>query len=379
MKVTLITKEYPPHIYGGAGIHIKYLSQELMKLMEVDVRCFGEQDVTEPHRRAKGYKPWDSLKDKQKFSAVLETMSVNMASLADNFDSDVVHTHTWYAHFAGLLAKILYQVPFVLTCHSLEPLRPWKDQQLGAGGYQLSSWIERISIESADKIVAVSKDMKADILKYFNVPEEKIVVIHNGIDLAKYTRTPLNEALKREYQIQDDFVLYVGRTTPQKGIEHLIDAADQIPCQVVLCAGGGDTREYEELMTKKASTKKNILWIRKMLKEEEIIQMYSSARVFICPSIYEPFGIINLEAMACKTPVVASAVGGILEVVVPEETGLLVKPGEPKEIAEAVKRMLLDPKTAAKWGENGRKRVEQYFSWTSIAEKTRDLYQSLIH
>jgi glycogen synthase len=378
MKVTLVTKEYPPHIYGGAGIHIKYLSQELMKIMDVDVRCFGEQDEREAHRRAKGYQPWEVLKDKQKFAAVLETMSVNLRQLSDDFDSDIIHTHTWYAHFAGLLAKILYQIPFVLTCHSLEPLRPWKDQQLGAGGYLLSSWIERISIEAADKIVAVSKDMKADILKHFNVPEEKVVIIHNGIDLNKYVKTPLNPDLKKEYGVEDDFVLYVGRTTPQKGIEHLIDAADQIPCQVVLCAGGGDTKEYEELMTKKASTKKNILWIRKMLKEEEVIQMYSSARVFICPSIYEPFGIINLEAMACRTPVVASAVGGILEVVVPDETGYLVQPGKQTEIAAAVKKLLQDPEMARRYGENGRKRVEKYFSWTSIAEKTRDLYASLI-
>jgi glycosyltransferase involved in cell wall biosynthesis len=219
--------------------------------------------------------------------------------------------------------------------------------------------------------------MKADILKLFKVPEEKVKVIHNGIDLNKYVRTPLDASFKKEYGIQDDFVLYVGRTTPQKGIEHLIDAADRIPCQVVLCAGGGDTREYEELMAKKASTKKNILWIRKMLKEEEVIRMYSSARVFVCPSIYEPFGIINLEAMACKTPVVASAVGGILEVVVPEETGLLVKPGEPAEIAQAVNRLLKDPAAAGRYGENGRQRVEQFFSWAFIAQQTRDLYSSL--
>ena len=379
MKVTLFTREYPPFVYGGAGIHVKFLSKELQKLMEVDVRSFGDQDVTEKNLRARGYAPWDKLKDRQKYSAVLETLSVNLLSVNDDFDSNVVHSHTWYGHFAGLLAKILHQVPFVATCHSLEPLRPWKSDQLSRGGYQLSSWAEKIAIEGADKIIAVSKDMKADILKYFNVPEDRVVVIHNGIDLDLWKKTPLSAGVKKKYGIQDDYILYLGRTTQQKGIEYLIEAADQIPCQIVLCASGADTKEYEQLMTQKASTKKNILWIHEMVKEEDCIQIFSGARVFVCPSIYEPFGITNLEAMACQTPVVASAVGGILEVVVPGETGLLVKPGEPKEIAAAVNRLLQDPQTAVQYGKNGRKRVEQHFSWTSIAEKTRDLYQSLLH
>jgi alpha-maltose-1-phosphate synthase len=379
MKVTLFTREYPPFVYGGAGIHVKFLSKELQKLMEVDVRCFGDQDVAEKNLRVRGYKPWEKLKDRQKFSAVLETLSVNLLSLCDDFDSDVVHSHTWYGHYAGLLAKNLYQVPFVATCHSLEPLRHWKGEQLSPGGYQLSTWAEKVAVEGADKIIAVSTDMKADILKYFNVLEDRVVVIHNGIDPDLWKRTPLSDEMKRRYPLKDDYILYLGRTTQQKGIEYLIEAADQIPCQIVLCAVGADTKEYEKLMTEKAKTKKNILWIHEMLKEEESIQLFSGARAFVCPSIYEPFGITNLEAMACKTPVVASAVGGILEVVVPGETGLLVKPGDPGEIAGAVKRLLQDSKTAVQYGENGRKRVEQYFSWTSIAEKTRDLYKSLVH
>jgi len=378
MKVTLITREYPPFIYGGAGQHVKYLSQELSKLMRVDVRCFGDQAADEMNRRVRGYKPWEKLKDRQKFSAALETLSVNLLSLSDDFDSDVVHTHTWYAHFAGLLAKMLYRVPFVLTCHSLEPLRPWKDAQLGAGGYRLSTWMEKVAIESADRIVAVSNDMKRDILNHFNVPADRVVVIHNGIDLELWKPTPLGEALKRQYPIEEDYALYLGRTTPQKGIEHLIDAADHIPCQVVLCAVGADTREYEEQMTRKAAKKRNILWIHKMLSEEECVQLYSAARVFVCPSVYEPFGIINLEAMACRVPVVASGVGGILEVVVPEETGLLVKPGDPMEIAKAVNRLLREPSTAARYGENGRRRVEKYFNWAFIARQTKELYDSLV-
>ncbi|MBU2567835.1 MAG: glycogen synthase [Elusimicrobia bacterium] len=376
MKVTMLAREYPPYVYGGAGVHLKYLSQELSKIMDVEVRCFGDQDAPGESLKAKGYGGWEKLKGK-KFSPALQTLSTNLLSVLDDFNSDVVHTHTWYGHFGGLLAKILYNVPFVATCHSLEPLRPWKEDQLGRG-YQLSTWVEKIGIESADRVIGVSGLMKQDIVKYFNVPPEKVEVIHNGVDLNKWKYTPLSDSLKRTYNIADDYILFVGRPTPQKGMEYLVDAADKIPVQIVFGAVGADTREYEEKMMKKVENKKNIVWIRKLLKEEEYVQLYSSARVFVCPSVYEPFGIINLEAMACKTPVVASAVGGILEVVIPEETGLLVEPGNPKQIADAVNRLLKDEKLMKKFGENGRERVEEHFSWELIAKKTKKLYESLI-
>ncbi|OGS45648.1 MAG: glycosyl transferase family 1 [Elusimicrobia bacterium RIFOXYD2_FULL_34_15] len=376
MKVTMMAKEYPPYVYGGAGVHLRYLAQELSKIMDVDIRCFGDQNSSADSLKVKGYKGWEALKGK-KFSPTLETLSVNLLAQMEEIDSDVVHTHTWYGHFGGLMAKILYDIPFVATCHSLEPLRPWKEDQLGHG-YQLSTWTEKIGIESADKVIAVSNLMKQDILKFFNIKPEKIEVIYNGVDLNKWKYTPLNAKLKKEYGIADDYILFVGRPTPQKGMEYLIDAADDIPCQIVLGATGADTKDYEDAMTKKVAKKKNIVWIHKLLKEEEYIQLYSSAKVFVCPSIYEPFGIINLEAMSCKTPVVASATGGILEVVLPEETGILVEPKNSKQIADSVNRLLKDDNLRKKLGENSRARVEKYFSWENIAGQTKKLYEGLI-
>jgi glycogen synthase len=376
MKVTMMAREYPPYVYGGAGVHLRSLAQEFSKIMDVEVRCFGDQKSDEKTLKVKGYKGWERLKGK-KFSPALETLSTNLGAVYDEMDSDVVHTHTWYGHIGGLFAKILYDIPLVTTCHSLEPLRPWKEDQLGRG-YQLSAWIEKTGIESADKVIAVSNLMKQDILKFFNIKPEKIEVIHNGIDLNKWKHTPLSDSLRREYGIEDDYVLFVGRPTPQKGMEYLVEAADRIPVQIVFGAVGADTKDYEERMMKKVEKKKNILWLHKLLKEEEYVELYSSASVFVCPSIYEPFGIINLEAMACKTPVVASATGGILEVVVPEKTGLLVKPADSGQIADAVNRILKDKAFAKNLGENGRKRVEDYFSWTYIAEKTKKLYEGII-
>lgn len=382
MKVTMLAKEYPPYVYGGAGVHLRYLAQELSKIMDVEVRCFGDQKsddrVGSPSAnkiKVRGYKGWEALKGK-KFSPTLETLSINLLTQIEEMNSDVVHSHTWYGHFGGLLAKTIYNIPFVATSHSLEPLRPWKEDQLGRG-YQLSTWIEKTGLESADKVVAVSNLMKTDIMKLFNVPAEKIEVIHNGVDLNKWNPTPLNAALKKEYGIADDYILFVGRPTPQKGLEYLIDAADDIPVQIVLGATGADTKEYEDRMTKKVEKKKNIVWIHKLLKEEEYIQLYTSAKVFVCPSIYEPFGIINLEAMATKTPVVAAATGGILEVVLPEETGLLVEPKNSKQISDAVNRLLKDEPLRKKMGIKGRERVEKYFSWEYIAKQTKNMYESL--
>lgn len=379
MKVIFIAREYPPYVYGGAGVHLRELARCLAKLMPVEVRCFGDQDIRSPELRVKGYRPTSSFhcESQPKFNSLFNTLGTNLNMLCDGMRGDVVHTHTWYAHWAGLLAKMLYGVPFVATCHSLEPLRPWKEEQL-AQAFQVSSWMEKVSIEGADRVVAVSNLMKKDIVDHFRVDPERVVVIHNGVDLDTWKPTPITSELKRRLGIADDYVLFVGRPTPQKGMEHLLDAADRIPVQVVMGAAGADTKEYEERMKEKVKGRKNVVWINRLLEEKEYIQLYTSARVFICPSIYEPFGIINLEAMACETPVVASRVGGILEVVVPGETGILVDPGRPEEIASAVNSLLENPDLAREMGKKGRRRAVEYFSWDSIARKTRELYLSLL-
>ena len=378
MKVTFITREYPPNVYGGAGVHIRELSRCLAKMMEVDVRCFGEQEIRDGSLSVTGYRPEPKLhcSDQPKFDSLFNTILTDLLVLMDRIDADVVHTHTWYAHLAGFLARMLYNVPYVATSHSLEPLRPWKFDQL-AEGYNVSTWIEKIGLENADRVVAVSKMMKKDILENFSVDPGRITVIHNGIDLETWNPRPLSDELRRRYGIAEDYVLFVGRPTAQKGMEYLIDAADDIPVQVVLEAMGADTKDYENRMMEKVKGKKNIVWIHENLGDVKNVELYTSARVFICPSVYEPFGIINLEAMACETPVVATAVGGIPEVVVPEETGILVDPADSGQIAAAVNRLLENPELAAEMGKRGRRRVEERFSWDSIAAQTRDMYRRL--
>jgi len=376
LKVTMIAREYPPYVYGGAGVHLKYLVQELSRIMRVEVRCFGDQKIEEKTLRVIGYNGWQKLGREEKFELAVQTLSTNLWTVYDKIDSDVVHTHTWYGHFAGFLAKMLYNVPFVATSHTIEALRPWKQDSLGRG-YYLSNWLEKTGIEFADKVIAVSEAMKDDILRHFNVSEGKIEVIHNGVDIDKWQYTPMGSDLMKEYNIADDYVLFVGRPTLQKGMEYLVDAADEIKAQIVMAAVGSDSREYEERMAEKLKTKKNVLWIRKLLKEEEYIQLYSGARVFVCPSVYEPFGIVNLEAMACHVPVVATAVGGIIEIVIPEVTGLLIQPRDPKQIADSVNRVLRDKGLAKRLGENGRKRVEECFNWMTIAQRTKGVYEKL--
>ena len=376
MKVTFISKEYPPNVYGGAGVHVRYLVQELRKLIDVEVRTFGDQDITEKEYRVKGYSSIGDFDGDPRISKALDTLGIDLSIVNDVMDSDIVHTHTWYAAFAGFLAKILYNNKFVLTSHSLEPLRPWKEEQLGAG-YRLSSWVEKLGIENADRVVAVSKMMKKDILKYFNIDEKKIAVIYNGIDTRKWKETLTDHTLK-EYGIDEEYVLFVGRTTKQKGMIYLIEAAKDIKAKVVFCTSAPDTPEIEQMLTEKMNETTNTLWINKLLKEEQYIELYSNASVFACPSIYEPFGIINLEAMACKTPVVASKVGGIKEVVVEGETGFFVEPKKPKELAEKINILLNDTLLAKKFGENGRKRVEEYFDWRIIAKQTKEMYEKLL-
>ncbi len=398
-KVALFTNEYPPSIYGGAGVHVEYLSRELAKLVPVEVRCFGNQDVQEPNLTVKGYGPWADAKKNTdpRFGGALDAVYRSLAMAKDNLNASVVHSHTWYVQFAGFLAKKLWGIPFVLTTHSLEPLRPWKVEQLG-NAYHLSTWIENNGILDADAVIAVSQETRNDVLRCFpGVDPDKVRVIHNGIDLQQYRYNPAVDALvSRGIDPAKPFVLFVGRVTRQKGIIHLVNAIAQIDpsIQVVLCAGAPDTPEIGKEMAEgveAASAKRpGVIWIREMLPREDVIQFYSHAAVFCCPSVYEPFGIINLEAMACETAVVASAVGGIPEVVVPEETGLLVDlqlkegtfdPVDPKkfsaDLAAAINRVALDPALQEKFGKAGRRRVEDHFSWTAIAQRTLDLYRSL--
>jgi starch synthase len=398
-KVALFTNEYPPHVYGGAGVHVEYLSRELAKLVPVEVRCFGEQNVTEPNLRVKGYSPWPEAKvdTDPRFGGALDAVYRSLVMAKDTLDASVVHSHTWYVQFAGFLAKKLWGIPFVLTTHSLEPLRPWKVEQLG-NAYHLSTWIENNGITEADAIIAVSQETRNDVLRLFSrVDPAKVHVIHNGIDLQQYRKNPVVDALtRRGVDPEKPFVLFVGRITRQKGIIHLVNAIPQIDpsVQVVLCAGAPDTpeigKEMAEGVEKASKGRQGVIWIREMLPREDVIQFYSHATVFCCPSVYEPFGIINLEAMACETAVVASAVGGIPEVVLPEQTGLLVDlklkegtfdPLDPAAfsagLAAGINRVALDPGLREKFGHNGRQRVEDHFSWTAIAQRTLELYRSL--
>lgn len=398
-KVALFTNEYPPNVYGGAGVHVEYLSRELSNLVPVEVRCFGDQDVQVPNLRVKGYSSWADAKKgtDPRFAGALDAMYRSLAMAKDNLDASVVHSHTWYVQFAGFLAKKLWGIPFVLTTHSLEPLRPWKVEQLGSA-YHLSSWIEMNGVQEADAIIAVSQETRNDVLRcYPDVDPDKVQVIHNGIDLQQYRKTSAADALvKRGVDPEKPFVLFVGRITRQKGIIHLVNAIPQIDpsIPVVLLAGAPDTPEIGREMTQGVEEVKanrpGVIWIQEMLPRQEVIQFYSHAAVFCCPSVYEPFGIINLEAMACETPVVASAVGGIPEVVVPEETGVLVdlelEPGtfdpvDPdrfsRDLAEGINRVALDPALRRRFGLSGRRRVEDHFSWAAIASQTLDLYRSL--
>jgi glycogen synthase len=400
MKALFLTREFPPHVYGGAGVHVEYLSKELAELMEVEVRCFGDQHYNLQNLACQGYPFEDPIfaNSSEKLKQALMTLRTCIHINADPVDANIVHCHTWYSHFAGILAKICYGIPMVLTTHSLEPLRPWKREQLGTG-YDLSSWVERTAMDMADAIIAVSQETKEDVLKHFDVNPDKIKMIYNGIDIEEYKPTKDVSALKK-YGVNPDmpYVLFVGRITRQKGIVHLVNAIKYMnkDVQVVLCAGAPDTKEIAKEMEDKVNEVKkehpNVIWIQEMLDKPSVIQMYSNAAVFCCPSIYEPFGIINLEAMATRTAVVASAVGGIKEVVVPGETGLLVPveqqqvaPFEPvnaekfsKDLAEAVNKILDNPEMRDSMAQKGMERARNLFSWKAIAQQTKELYESLV-
>ena len=400
MKALFFTREFPPYVYGGAGVHVEYLAGELAKLMEMDVRCFGDQDEKDGNLSVKGF-PYDNVAfdgSNDKLKAVFKTLSTCIHMNADEIDADVVHCHTWYAQFAGIVAKLCYGIPLVITTHSLEPLRPWKREQLGRG-YDASSWVEKTAIEMADAIIAVSEETKVDVMNNFNVDPEKVKVIYNGINLQEYVVTNTNKTLvKYGVDTNKPFVLFVGRITRQKGIIHLVNAIKYIDpdTQVVLCAGAPDTpeiaKEMEDSVKEVKKERDNVIWIDVMLEKEEVIELYSHADVFCCPSIYEPFGIINIEAMACETAVVASAVGGIKEVVVDGETGILipleqqeVAPFEPvdpdkfsRDMAAGVNKLIRDKALAKEMALKGRKRVEDYFDWIAIAKQVEGLYKSLM-
>jgi glycogen synthase len=380
MKVCFFTREYPPHVYGGAGVHIKNLSRELARTMDVEVRCFGEQNLTDGQLGVHGYQAWPRMwegEDKP-FNSTLGTFSTNLSMIRDRITADIVHSHTWYGSMAGYFAKVLYDIPYVATVHSLEPLRPWKEEQLGRS-YHLTSWIERVALENADRIVAVSTHSRQEILELFDVAPEKVVVLYNGIDLDVWNHTDRNQT-RLAYGIDGDYLLFVGRTSRQKGMVHLIEAMKYVDpgVRLVCCTSAPDTKEVEEEIAAKIAEEPRVLWINTLLREENYIELYSNCTLFACPSIYEPFGIINLEAMACERPVVASAVGGIQEVVVPEETGLLVPPADPKALADSINRVLRDRELARKMGLAGRRRVEEQFSWRSIAGKTKAMYAELL-
>jgi starch synthase len=380
MKVSLFTNEYPPYIYGGAGVHVDYLARFLARLIEVEVRAFGEQHQRQANLSVTGFPGWERLRSDLPFSKVLETLSVNLAFNGVAVDSRIIHCHTWYTFFAGFLAKKLYNLPLVVTMHSLEPLRPWKEEQLGAG-YALSSWIERTGVENADRVIAVSAEMKEDVLRYYRIDPAKVAIIHNGIDLRQYQ--PVGERSYLEQKgISGPYLLFVGRISRQKGILQLLDAMEELRgggLKLVLCASAPDTPELEAEVREKVAANPEVIWINEMVAKENVIQLYSHAEIFVCPSVYEPFGIINLEAMACKAPVIASRVGGIKEVVVDGETGILVEPDRPDQLAAAIGKLAGNRQLIAKFKEAGRRRVEQSFGWDVIAQKTVQLYQAIVN
>ncbi len=404
MRIAILTNEYPPYVYGGAGVHVEYLTRELARIEDrkhsVEVLCFGDQEVRQENLTIRGIGSDCALPSQDpKHKKFGDTMLRNLVMAGMLADVDVVHCHTWYTHMAGCLVKQLTGARLVLTTHSLEPHRPWKVEQLGTA-YNASSWVEKTAYQNVDGVIAVSESMREDVHALYDVPYGKVRVIHNGIDLDQYRPTPDPSVLAR-YQIDParPFVLFVGRITRQKGIIHLVNAIKMIRpgVQVVLCAGAPDTAEIglemeDRVEQARRETANPIIWIARIVPKEEIIPLYTHAALFVCPSVYEPFGIINLEAMACETPVVASAVGGIREVVVPGKTGLLVpfetagpsdfEPADPArfsaDLAAAINQLLDDPARLREMGVRSRERVEHYFSWTSIARWTADFYWDLV-
>ncbi|WP_433292582.1 glycogen synthase [Pseudonocardia sp. CA-142604] len=385
MRIGLLTREYPPDVYGGAGVHVEHLVPALRELVDVDVHCFGEPRAGRPDTYAHevptvlaGANP------------ALQTLGVDLSMVAALSDVDLAHSHTWYANMGGHLAKVLHGVPHVVTAHSLEPRRPWKAEQLG-GGYRLSSWVERTAYENADAVIAVSDGMRRDVLDcYPALDPARVHVVHNGIDTVFYHPDPDRDAVRAAGVDPDrPSVVFVGRITRQKGLAHLVAAAHEIDrdAQIVLCAGAPDTpeiaEEIEKAVAELSAARSGVVWVRRMLPTADVRQLLSAATVFVCPSVYEPLGIVNLEAMACGTAVVASDVGGIPEVVADGETGLLVHFDEHEVekfragLAGAVNTLLAEPDRAAVMGAAGRARAERQFSWEQAAARTVEIYRGL--
>ena len=404
MRIAQFTNEYPPHVYGGAGVHIEYLARELARAArgahQVEVFCFGEQHQPHGNLRVHGVAPAVRFQAQDpRHAKLLDALVRDLAMVGAVDAPDVVHCHTWYSHLAGCLARPLTGAKLVLTTHSLEPHRPWKVEQLGTA-YHASTWIERTAYQNADGVVAVSEAMKEDVQTLYGVTPERVRVIHNGIDPEEYRPRPAPDTLRAlGVDPECPIVLFVGRITRQKGILHLVRAIRHVrpDVQVVLCAGAPDTPEIAAEMTDlvrdaKREAAAEIVWIPEMLPKGDVIALYTHAAVFVCPSVYEPFGIINLEAMACETPVVASAVGGIPEIVVDGETGVLVpietaagdspEPRDPeafsRALAAAVNDLMAAPERRAAMGKAARARVLAQFSWESIAAQTLDFYRSLL-
>ncbi|WP_247657215.1 glycogen synthase [Micromonospora sp. U56] len=392
LRVDLLTREYPPEVYGGAGVHVEYLARELRRLADVRVHCFGAPRI-EP-----GVTAYPEPAGLAGANAALRSMGVDLEMAAGCAGTDVVHSHTWYANLAGHTAKLLHGVPHVVTAHSLEPLRPWKAEQLG-GGYALSSWCERTAVEAADAIIAVSAGMRRDVLTaYPEVNPERVRVVHNGIDTAQYAPDTGTDVVDRlGINPSRPSVVYVGRITRQKGLPYLLRAARELPAdtQLVLLAGAPDTpeiaAEVEGLVGELRANRSGVVWVAEMLPKHEVIQVLTHATIFVCPSVYEPMGIVNLEAMACETAVVATATGGIPEVVADGETGLLVpieqagdgsgRPLEPErfvaDLAARINEVLADPARAAELGRAGRRRAVEHFSWDAVAARTMGVYRSV--
>jgi alpha-maltose-1-phosphate synthase len=379
LKVALLTREYPPEVYGGAGVHVEYLARSLAGLVDlpvdVTVHCQGA-----PRDTAVAHQPLGELRD-----AVLRVFSTDLSMADAVAGAGLVHSHTWYANLAGHLASLLYGIPHVATVHSLEPLRPWKAEQLG-GGYALSSWAERTALASAAAVIAVSAGMRSDVLSvYPEISPERVRVIRNGIDTAEYAPDPGTDVLLRHgVDLSRPYVIFVGRITRQKGVPVLLRAAASLDlsAQLVLCAGAADTPELEAevsaLVAGLQATRSGVVWIPEMLPKTDVIQLLSHALAFVCPSVYEPLGIVNLEAMGCATAVVASRVGGIPEVVDEGVTGLLVPPDDPASLSDALNLLLRDPGRAAALGLAGRQRAVTEFSWEAVAAQTAALYESLV-
>jgi len=377
LKVALLTREYPPEVYGGAGVHVEYLARELAPFVDLTVHCQGK-----PRTTAVAHSPWSLLSES---NPALQTLSTDLSMAAALDGCQLAHSHTWYANLAGHVGGLLHGIPHVVTTHSLEPQRPWKAEQLG-GGYALSSWAEKVSIEGAAAVIAVSEGMRADVLSnYPAVDPAKVHVVYNGIDAEQYSPDPATDVLER-YGVDTSkpSVVFVGRITRQKGVPVLLRAAAHLDpeVQLVLCAGAPDTpelgAEVAGLVEELRKTRAGVIWLSGMLSKREVIQLLSHSTLFACPSVYEPLGIVNLEAMACGTAVVASKVGGIPEVVADGETGLLVPPDDPEALAESINALTRDRDRAKAMGTAGRERAQSQFDWGKIAQQTAELYESTV-